>query len=131
MRPVLALFAPDHAVERRERQTRSGVHRPYNCDPTHRIVGMNSEVLSISCVANLTEGHLPTASRVANANPLIWDSLIIPLLLKIPSFRIFSENGGLKFSKNEQFSPRPLPACSHENNGMKFPKRFRLGQKFE
>jgi hypothetical protein len=82
-------------------------------------------------IANLTEGHLPTASRVANAKLLIPGSLIIPLLLKFPRLNIFSENCEEKFSKNEQFSSRPLFTCSPGNSGMKFSKEFRFGQKFE
>jgi hypothetical protein len=38
--------------------------------------------------------------------------LIIPLLLKIPRLNVFSENCEEKFSKNEQFSSRPLFTCS-------------------
>ena len=33
--PVFALFEPDRAIERSERQTCSGVHRPDKGDPTH------------------------------------------------------------------------------------------------
>ena len=91
----------------------------------------NFEFLFVRWIANLTEGHLPTGSRVANANLLIRDSLIIPLLLKIPRLNIFSENCKEKFSKNEQFSSRPLFTCSPEISRMKFPKGFRFGQKFE
>ena len=92
MHPVLALFAPDCAIERRKRQTRTHIYRPDNGDPTHRIVATNFEVLFVSWIANLTEGHLPTGNRVANANLLIRGSLIIPLLLKIPRLNVFSEN---------------------------------------
>ena len=91
----------------------------------------NFEFLFVSSIANLTEDHLPAGSRVTNANLLIRGSLIIPLLLKIPRLNIFSENCEEKFSKNEQFSSRPLSTCSHGNSGMKFPKGFRFGQKFE
>jgi hypothetical protein len=35
MHPVIALFAPDRDIERRERQTRPGIHRPDDGDPTH------------------------------------------------------------------------------------------------
>jgi len=94
-------------------------------------VARNSEVLFVGWIANLTEGHLPTANRVANAKLLIQGSLLIPLLFKIPPFNIFSGKGGAKFSKNEQFSSRPLSTCSRGNSGMKFAKRFRFGQKFE
>ena len=59
----------------------------------------NFEFLFVSSIANLTEGHLPTGNRVANANLLIRGSLIIPLLLKIPRLNIFSENCEEKFSK--------------------------------
>jgi hypothetical protein len=72
----------------------------------------NFEFLFVRWIANLTEGHLPAGSRVANANLLIRVSLIIPLLLKIPRLNIFSENCEEKFSKNEQFSSRPLFTCS-------------------
>jgi hypothetical protein len=78
----------------------------------------------VSWIANLTEGHLPTGNRVANAKLLIRGSLIIPLLLKIPPLNIFSENCEEKFSKNEQFSSRRLFTCSPGNIGMKFPKGF-------
>jgi hypothetical protein len=91
----------------------------------------NFEFLFVSWIANLTEGHLPTGNRVANANLLIRVSLIIPLLIKIPRLNIFSENCEEKFSKNEQFSSRPLFTCSPANSGMKYPKGFRFGQKFE
>jgi len=131
MHRVLALFAPDHAIERRKGQTCTHVYRPDNGDPIHRVVARNSEVLFVGWIANLTEGHLPTANRVANAKLLIQGSLIIPLLFKIPPFNIFSGKGGAKFSKNEQFSSRPLSTCSRGNSGMKFAKRFRFGQKFE
>ena len=52
----------------------------------------NFEFLFVSSIANLTEGHLPTGNRVANAHLLIRGSLIIPLLLKIPRLNVFSEN---------------------------------------
>ena len=39
MHPVLALFAPDRAIERRERQTCTHIYRPEDGDPTHRING--------------------------------------------------------------------------------------------
>jgi hypothetical protein len=91
----------------------------------------NFEFLFVSSIANLTESHLPTGNRVTNANLLIRGSLIIPLLLRIPRLNIFSENCEEKFSKNEQFSSRPLFTCSPGNSGMKFPKGFRFGQKFE
>jgi len=52
-------------------------------------------------------------------------------LLKIPRLNIFSENCEEKFSKNEQFSSRPLFTCSPGNSGTKFPKGFRFVQKFE
>jgi hypothetical protein len=91
----------------------------------------NFEFLFVRWIANLTEGHLPTGNRVTNANLLIRGSLLIPLLLKIPRLNIFSENCEEKFSKNEQFSSRPLFTCSPGNSGMKFPKGFRFGQKFE
>jgi len=107
----------------------------------------NFEVLFVRWIANLTEGHLPairtvaishvtilpavTRTRVANTNLLIRASLIIALLLKILRLNIFSENCEEKFSKNEQFSSRPLFICSPANSGMKFPKGFRFGQKFE
>jgi hypothetical protein len=51
--------------------------------------------------------------------------------VKNSPFKIFSGKGGAKFSKNEQFSSRPLSTFSHGNSGMKFPKGFRFGQKFE
>jgi hypothetical protein len=91
----------------------------------------NFEFLFVRWIANLTEGHLPAGSRVANANLLIRGNLIIPVLLKIPRLNIFSENCEEKFSKNEQFSSRPSFTCSPGNSGMKFPKGFRFGQKFE
>jgi hypothetical protein len=91
----------------------------------------NFEFLFVRWIANLTEGHLPTGNRVTNANLLIRGSLIIPPLLKIPRLNIFSENSEEKFSKNEQFSSRPLSTCSHGNSKVKFPKGFRFRQKFE
>jgi len=90
----------------------------------------NFEFLFVRWIANLTEGHLPTGNRATNANLLIRGSLIIPLLLKIPRL-IFSENCEEMFSKNEQFSSRPFFTCSPANSGMKYPKGFRFGQKFE
>jgi len=91
----------------------------------------NFEFLFVRWIANLTEGHLPTGNRVTNANLLIRSSLIIPVFVKNPRFNIFSKNCEEKFSKNEQFSSRPLFTCSPANSGMKFPKGFRFGQKFE
>jgi hypothetical protein len=91
----------------------------------------NFEFLFVSWTANLTKGHLPAGSRVANANLLIRDSLIIPVFVENPRFNIFSKNCEEKFSKNEQFSSRPLFTCSPAKSGMKFPKGFRFGQKFE
>jgi hypothetical protein len=91
----------------------------------------NFEFLFVSWIANVTEGHLPTGSRVTNANLLIRGSLIIPLLLKIPRLNIFSENCEEKFSKNEQFSSRPLFTRSAGKSRMMFPRGFRFGQKFE
>src|SRR5206468_11134000 len=131
MHETLAISAPNRQIHRRKGQTCTHVYRPDNSDPTHRLTATNFEFLFVRWIANLTEGHLPTASRVANANLLIRGSLIIPLLLKIPPFNVFSGNGGAKVSKSEQFSSRPLSTCSHRNSGMKFPKGFRFGQKFE
>jgi len=91
----------------------------------------NFEFLFVTWIANLTEGHLPAGSRVANVNLLTRVSLVIPLLLKIPRLNIFFENCEEKFSKNEQFSSRPLFTCSPANSAMKYPKGFRFGQKFE
>jgi hypothetical protein len=91
----------------------------------------NFEFLFVNWTANLTEGHLPAGSRVANANLLIQDSLIIPVFVENPRFNIFSKNCEEKFSKNEQFSSRPLFTCSPAKSGMKFPKGFCFGQKFE
>jgi hypothetical protein len=91
----------------------------------------NFEFLFVRWIANLTEGHLPAGSRVANANLLTRGSLVIPVFVKNPRFNIFSKNCEEKVSKSEQFSSRPLSTCSHGNSGMKFPKRLRLGQKFE
>jgi hypothetical protein len=91
----------------------------------------NFEFLFVRWIANLTEGHLPAGSRVANVNLLTRVSLVIPLLLKIPRLNIFFENCEEKFSKNEQFSSRPLFTCSPANSAMKYPKGFRFGQKFE
>jgi hypothetical protein len=91
-------------------------------------MAINFEFLFVRWIANLTEGHLPTANRVTNANLLIRGSLIIPLLLKIPRLNIFFENCEEKFSKNERFFSRPLFTCSP---GMKFQKGFLFGQKFE
>jgi len=131
MHETLALSAPNRQIHRRKGQTCTHVYRPDNSDPTHRLTATNFEFLFVRWIANLTEGHLPTGNRVANANLLTRVSLIIPLLLKIPRLNIFSENCEEKFSKNEQFSSRPLSTCSHGNSGMKFPKGFRSGQKFE
>jgi hypothetical protein len=61
----------------------------------------NFEFLFVGWTANLTEGHLPAGSRVANVNLWTRVSLVIPLLLKIPRLNIFSENCEEKFSKNE------------------------------
>src|SRR4030095_16676534 len=43
MHPVLALFAPDYEIKRRQRQTRGGIHRPDDGNPTHGgvIVGIS------------------------------------------------------------------------------------------
>ena len=91
----------------------------------------NFEFLFVRWIANLTEDHLPAGSRVANVNLLIRVSLVIPVFVENPRFNIFSKNCEEKFSKNEQFSSRPLFTCSPGNSGMKFPKGFRFGQKFE
>jgi hypothetical protein len=91
----------------------------------------NFEFLFVRWIANLTEGHLPAGRRVANANLLTRVSSVIPVFVKNPRFNIFSKNCEEKFSKNEQFSSRPLFTCSSANSEMKFPKRFRFGQKFE
>jgi rubredoxin len=131
MHETLAISAPNRQIHRRKGQTCTHVYRPDNGDPTHRLIATTFEFLFVRWTANLTEGHLPTGNRVANAKLLIRGSLIIPLLLKIPCLNIFSENCEEKFSKNEQFSSRPLFTCSHGNSGMKFPKGFRFGQKFE
>jgi hypothetical protein len=51
----------------------------------------NFEFLFVSWIANLTEGHLPAGSRVANANLSIRGSLVIPVFVKNLRFNIFSE----------------------------------------
>jgi hypothetical protein len=66
----------------------------------------NFEFLFVNWTANLTEGHLPAGSRVANANLLIQDSLIIPVFVENPRFNIFSKNCEEKFSKNVHLLPR-------------------------
>ena len=91
----------------------------------------NFEFLFVSWTANLTEGHLPAGSRVANVNLLTRVSLVIPVFVENPRLNIFSENCEEKFSKNERFSSRPPFTCSPGNSGMKFSKGFRFGQKFE
>src|SRR4029453_7847181 len=101
MHETLAISAPNRQIHRRKGQTCTHVYRPDNGDPTHRLMATNFEFLFVGWIANLTEGHLPAGSRVANANLLIRGSLVIPLLLKSPSLNIFSENGGAKFLKNE------------------------------
>src|SRR6266567_41039 len=131
MHETLAISAPNRQIHRRKGQTCTHVYRPDNSDPTHRLMATTFEFLFVRWIANLTEGHLPTGNRVTNANLLIRASLIIPLLLKIPRLNIFSENCEEKFSKNEQFSSRPLFTWSPGNSGKKFPKGFRFGQKFE
>src|ERR1041385_881392 len=73
MRPVLPLFAPDRAIERRERQTDAYIYRPGNGDPTHRVMATNSQVSFGSWIANLTEGHLRAGNRVAKLS--IWGYL--------------------------------------------------------
>jgi hypothetical protein len=82
----------------------------------------NFEFLFVRWIANLTEGHLPAGSRVANANLLTRVSLVIPLLLKIPRLNIFSKNCEKNVPKSEPFSSRPLFTCSPGNSGMNFPK---------
>ena len=84
MHPVLALFAPDRAIERRERQTRRRVHRPGNGDPIHPIMATNSEVLFVGWVANPTEGHLRKGNRVATANLDLGVIFIIPPFANVP-----------------------------------------------
>jgi len=91
----------------------------------------NFGFLFVSWTANLTEGHLPAGSRVASVNLFTWVSLVIPVFVENPRLNIFSENREEKFSKNERFSSRPLFTCSSGNSGMKYPKGFRFGQKFE
>lgn len=62
----------------------------------------NFEFLFVSWIANLTEGHLPAGSRVANANLLIRGSLVIPVFVKNPRFNIFSKICEKNVSKSEQ-----------------------------
>src|SRR6266513_3478334 len=92
MHETLAFTAPNHQIHRRKGQTCTYVYRPDNGDPTHRLMAANFEFLFVSSIANLTEDHLPTGNRVADANLLIRGILIIPLLLKIPRLNVFSEN---------------------------------------
>src|SRR6266480_4067794 len=115
MHETLALSAPNGQIHRRKGQTCTHVYRPDNSDPTHRLTATNVEFLFVSCIANLTEGHLPTGNRVTNANLLIRGSLIISSFVKNSPLNIFSENCEEKFSKNEQFSSRPLFTCSPGN----------------
>jgi len=131
MHETLALSAPNRQIHRRKGQTCTHVYRPDNGDPTHRLMATNFEFLFVSWTANLTEGHLPTGSRVANVNLLTRVSLVIPVFVENPRFNIFSENCEEKFSKNEQFSSGSLFTCPPANSGMRFPKGFRFGQKFE
>jgi hypothetical protein len=91
----------------------------------------NFEFLFVRCIANLTEGHLPAGSRVANANLLIRGSLVISVFVKNPRFNIFSKNCEENVSKSEQFSSRPLSTRSFGNSGIKLPKRFGNCQNFE
>jgi hypothetical protein len=86
----------------------------------------NSELLFISWVANLTEGHLPTGKPSRKCESLDPGQLDIPLFVKNPAFNMLSENCEEKFSKSEQFSSRPLSACSYGNIGVKFRKKLRL-----
>jgi hypothetical protein len=62
----------------------------------------NFEFLFVRWIANLTEGHLPAGSRVANANLLTQLSLVIPVFVKNPRFNIFSKNCEENVSKSEQ-----------------------------
>src|SRR5438034_11510729 len=84
MHPVLALFAPDRAIERRERQACRPVHRPGNGDPIHPVMATNFEVLFFGWIANPTEGHLRTGNRVATANLDLGVILIITHFANIP-----------------------------------------------
>src|SRR5207248_1534484 len=52
MHPVLALFAPDYAIERRQRQTRGGIHRPDNGNPTHGLPLSDCVYVSVICRAS-------------------------------------------------------------------------------
>src|SRR6266699_7346626 len=131
MHETLALSAPNRQIHRRKGQTCTHVYRPDNGDPTHRLIATNFEFLFVSWTANLTEGHLPAGSRVANANLLTRVSLVIPVFVENPRFNIFSKNCEENVSKSEQFSSRPLFTCSPGNSGMKFPKGFRLCQKLQ
>ena len=78
----------------------------------------NFEFLFVSWIANLTEGHLPAGSRVANANLLIH-----------PRLNIFSKNCEKNVSKSGQFSSRPLFTPPTKNSGIKLPKDLATASK--
>src|SRR5215471_4749782 len=54
MRPVYALLAPDQEVYSRQRQTRRGVHRPDNGNPTHWMPALEWGNFWAVCAARLT-----------------------------------------------------------------------------
>ncbi len=55
MRPSLALFAPDCAIERRKRQTRTQIYRPEDGDPTHRLTATSFDLECVSISPSSTE----------------------------------------------------------------------------
>src|SRR6266567_432556 len=106
MHETLALSAPNRQIHRRKGQTCTHVYRPDNGDPTHRLMATNFELLFVSWIANLTEGHSVAESRVPNANLLIRDSFVIAVFVKNSRSNIFCKNSEENVSKSEQFSSR-------------------------
>src|SRR5438874_13338389 len=120
MHETLALSAPNRQIHRRKGQTCTHVYRPDNGDPTHRLMATNFEFLFVRWIANLTEGHFPARSRVANANLLTRVSLVIPVFVKNPRFNIFSKNCEENVSKSEQFSSLVHCSLALRNCGVAF-----------
>src|SRR4026209_2457557 len=52
MRPILTLLAPDQQVYPRQRQTRGGIHRPDNGNPTHGMPSSGCDNAPVDCSAS-------------------------------------------------------------------------------
>ncbi len=107
MHPAFALFAPNCQIHRRKGQTCPDVYRPDEGDPTHRIMAGYSEVLFVSWIAHLTEGHLRFGKPSRKCKSLdLGVIFIIPPFVKnppnLPNFDPFRE----KMANGSSLYPR-------------------------